>query len=1289
MRRPINRKPPLTVIAAVLASLGLATPALAVTRTVTVATDTVPGSPVGTGAGAANDLRSAIIAANGSSGDSIVFNCGTPCTITLGGPLPVITASMTIDGGANVTIDGNSLYRAFFVESGTVAISNLTVSNAKAQGGSGGNGNGSSPGGGGGGGAGLGAGLFNYGGTVTLSKVRFQNAVAVGGNGGSHASGFGGAGGGGGLAGNGSNGFASSNGAGGGGGGALPGTNGSGSGQLNAGAGGDYGGGGGGAGLIGGMSPTYGNPGNGGPNAYVGTSRGTSGTNASASPNASVGGSGGFGGGAGGHGAGNTSGTAGVAGYGGGGGGSSNASGGAGLGGGGAGGRNSGSKAGSNVVVLDAAASPTVTLAGGIAQGGGGGGAAGGPAVFVHGGTVTTIATTSTGQTATAGDPGASSASPARPGLAASTNNSGGNTYVGADATALLNAGGTVNGSGTLGALADAIPAPTSNMTVATAGTGSGRVTSSFGGINCSGGTGTCSATFDSFDDVTVTTVVLTATAADGSAFDGWSGTCGSGSGTLSVAMTRDRACTATFVSSSGGGSGGSTPSAPPGPPPSFVVAPVAPVISLPALGGGQLSLASSFSSAIPLTFTVLKTDGTPLPNWIIFNPSTVSFTFSPPIPTNLPYQPLVLADGRNRAATAPPNAIHSPAIRIASLPVAITASGAGQSYTTIVLMDFFAPRVPASLSALSLSPDGALGNGATGAAALSWDGGQVVFATAATNLFPASVNNFPDIDRYYGVTGSRDRLSQTAIPGGGVANAAAGLSASPAVSADGAYAAFASDAPGIAAAVVRGSQRQVYRTALGYPRVPLNEAATPAPLLASATAAGLAGNGASDHPALSQDGRYLAFDSTATNFADGLDGGPRVWRKDFATGELGLVGTGTNPSISWDGGFVAFESNGQVLVKDMAAGTTRTIAAGSAPRLTARADRVAFATGATGTISVAYADLATGTVRQVATGDQPDISADGRFVAWRAPGGGFSQVWVRDVERGVTALVSQSTTGQPGAGDSSLPALSGDGATIAFVSAARDLVGGNPTGTQGYVAANPLPLPDRTGYWSDPTAAGGQGWVMERWGSRTYVGGLLYDANGQPGWTSGFCTLDGLACRGSLVPQAGGAVFGAATGAGPTAGPATAFTVTSAADGRSATLQFGNAAPQTLQPLAIGGSATTAYSGLPEAGWWVETGSTGGNGYFLGLATQTSGSAVVQAAQFGVLTFDAAGRPVWYSAQANLGADFSFSGMLSQYTAAGGATPVGALRLTFQGTERATAVLPNGRVAQLQRWRF
>jgi hypothetical protein len=81
--------------------------------------------------------------------------------------------------------------------------------------------------------------------------------------------------------------------------------------------------------------------------------------------------------------------------------------------------------------------------------------------------------------------------------------------------------------------------AATQLLTVTTSSPGSGSVTSSPAGINCGSA---CSASFES-----ATSVTLTATAASGSVFAGWSGDC-SGTGTCQVTMSQARSVTATFA---------------------------------------------------------------------------------------------------------------------------------------------------------------------------------------------------------------------------------------------------------------------------------------------------------------------------------------------------------------------------------------------------------------------------------------------------------------------------------------------------------------------------------------------------------------------------------------------------------------------------------------------------------------------------------------------------------------------------------------------------------------------
>lgn len=199
-------------------------------------------------------LRQAIT--NASSGDTISITATG--TINLASALPTIDKNLTITGpgAANLTVSGGNASRVFFVQSGTVTISDLTVAQGRGKGGDGGAGMYS-----GGGGLGAGGGLFvNTGAAVTARNIAFTDNAAVGGEGVRYSSAMGN-GGGGGLGGNGGDSAADyGSGAGGGGGSYQDGANGTmmtggSGGSLNGGngqgasasgsAGGDFGGGGG------------------------------------------------------------------------------------------------------------------------------------------------------------------------------------------------------------------------------------------------------------------------------------------------------------------------------------------------------------------------------------------------------------------------------------------------------------------------------------------------------------------------------------------------------------------------------------------------------------------------------------------------------------------------------------------------------------------------------------------------------------------------------------------------------------------------------------------------------------------------------------------------------------------------------------------------------------------------------------------------------------------------------------------------------------------------------------
>ncbi len=220
---------------------------------------------------------------------------------------------------------------------------------------------------------------------------------------------------------------------------------------------------------------------------------------------------------------------------------------------------------------------------------------------------------------------------------------------------------------------------------------------------------------------------------------------------------------------------------------------------------------------------------------------------------------------------------------------------------------------------------------------------------------------------------------------------------------------------------------------------------------LVSASVSGDYSKGSATAPAISDDGRFVAFESDATDLAGGSDknGADDVFVRDMATGQTtrvssttsGVAGNGasTRPWVSGDGSTIGFSS----WSTDLVAGDTN-------------AARDAFA----------Y-DVATGTVERVslgAKGEQPDdtslgtgSSHDGRMVVFQSLAtnivtgdtGGMIDVFVRDRVTGAVTLVSADSQGGFGNWDSDDASISGDGDTVAFRSYANDLVANDTNATE------------------------------------------------------------------------------------------------------------------------------------------------------------------------------------------------------------------------------------------------
>lgn len=404
-----------------------------------------------------------------------------------------------------------------------------------------------------------------------------------------------------------------------------------------------------------------------------------------------------------------------------------------------------------------------------------------------------------------------------------------------------------------------------------------------------------------------------------------------------------------------------------------------------------------------------------------------------------------------------------------AVLAVAAPAAGAGLAQQT---------------ERVSLNSVGQQGNDPSYEAAISADGRYVAFRSYAGNLVPGDTNAASDVFVRDRQTGQTARVSVDSA--GAQANS---TSWAPALSADGRYVAFVSRASNLVAGDTNG-----------FPDVFVHDRQTGQTERVSVASSGAAGNDGSYEPALSADGMLVAFESRASNLATGdTNGKSDVFVHDRQTGQTarvsvdsaGAQGSGASglPAISADGRWVAFDSdaadlvaadgNGvrDVFLHDRQTGSTVRVSvntpgaegngASAAPALGAGGDFVAFHSSATNLVlhdrngqdDVFVHDLRSGKTGRVSVDSQggqgnrgsndPAISADGRFVAFRSgatdlvagDGNGCVDVFVHDFRSGQTRRVSVSSHGAEGDDSSFGPAVSSDARFVAFYSYAKTLV--------------------------------------------------------------------------------------------------------------------------------------------------------------------------------------------------------------------------------------------------------
>lgn len=344
----------------------------------------------------------------------------------------------------------------------------------------------------------------------------------------------------------------------------------------------------------------------------------------------------------------------------------------------------------------------------------------------------------------------------------------------------------------------------------------------------------------------------------------------------------------------------------------------------------------------------------------------------------------------------------------------------------------------------VSVSSDGVEGNQPSYWPFISADGRYVTFTSDSDYLVDNDANTFGDV-YVHDMNTDETELQSVGING----TSGNDLSFWSSISTDGRYVVFMSQATDLVPADMNDSWD-----------IFLRDRTNGITKLISNGYDGKQANSQSEYPAISADGRYVAYASDATNLVQGDNNGYRdVFEYDQQTGKTMRVsvasdGTQTDNgtqvfalSISADGKYVAFASLATTLVPD---DTNKVWDIFVHDRDTGETSRVSLSSDGTQADAGSYG---------------VSISADGRYVTFGSNAtnlvpddtNGTMDVFVHDRQTGQTERVSLGNNGNQGNDTSGFsliapngidlaygPLITQDGKTVVFMSNASDLVVGD-----------------------------------------------------------------------------------------------------------------------------------------------------------------------------------------------------------------------------------------------------
>lgn len=343
----------------------------------------------------------------------------------------------------------------------------------------------------------------------------------------------------------------------------------------------------------------------------------------------------------------------------------------------------------------------------------------------------------------------------------------------------------------------------------------------------------------------------------------------------------------------------------------------------------------------------------------------------------------------------------------------------------------------------VAVASDGTQGNARSTDSYMSANGRFVTYSSQATNLVANDTNGVFDIFVHDIQTGSTTRVSVDS--NGTQAN---GQSLAPYISEDGRYVTFLSDATNLIANDTNGV-RDVFR----------HDRQTGATIVVSVDSNGVLGNSSQSTAFMDATGRYIVLNSGSTNLVpNDTNGVDDTFVHDTVTGNTALVSVDSNGNqgnagsgfgtISEDGRYVAFWSHASNLVANDTNGTFDTFLHDTVTGNTTLINAASDGTPSNG--SSGFSSLS-------ADGRFVAFNSEGTNVV---PGdtNGVRDVFVRDNLTNDVARVSVDANGAEGNGLSNRSFISRDGTRITFDSDASNLVA-NDTNGERDVFATPNPI--------------------------------------------------------------------------------------------------------------------------------------------------------------------------------------------------------------------------------------